>query len=161
AATISGFVALVYEVAWTRLIALVIGPTTYAFATMAASFVGGLAVGSTAGTLTARRAARPALWLAALLGATALTASAAGGFAASRLPLIVAAQVGGTDAAFGPIVLRQAAISALLLLPMTCALGMIFPIAIAGTAPSHPTIARDTASVYAFNTVGAVAGALA
>src|SRR5438876_4074977 len=29
AAAISGFAALVYEVAWTRLLALVIGPTTY------------------------------------------------------------------------------------------------------------------------------------
>ena len=35
-----GFTALVYEVAWTRL-ALVIGPTTYAFATMAAAFITG------------------------------------------------------------------------------------------------------------------------
>src|SRR5438874_1188904 len=31
AAAISGFVALVYEVAWTRLLVLVVGPTTYAF----------------------------------------------------------------------------------------------------------------------------------
>ena len=49
AAAISGFVALVYEVAFTRLLALVIGPTTYAFATMAASFISGLALGSAAG----------------------------------------------------------------------------------------------------------------
>src|SRR5262249_28475440 len=33
ATAISGFSALVYEVAWTRLITMVIGPTTYAFAT--------------------------------------------------------------------------------------------------------------------------------
>src|SRR5438067_3176651 len=37
AVALSGFAALVYEVAWTRLLALVIGPTTYAFATMAAA----------------------------------------------------------------------------------------------------------------------------
>src|SRR5581483_1780155 len=43
---ISGFAALIYEVAWTRLLAMIIGPTTYAFATMAAAFVTGLAVGS-------------------------------------------------------------------------------------------------------------------
>src|SRR3989449_5611921 len=45
----SGFTALVYEVAWTRLLALVIGPTTYAFATMAAAFISGLAIGSALG----------------------------------------------------------------------------------------------------------------
>src|SRR6267378_3089330 len=46
AAALSGFSALVYEVAFTRLLALVIGPTTYAFATMAASFITGIALGS-------------------------------------------------------------------------------------------------------------------
>src|SRR6266542_4103097 len=49
AAAVSGFAALSYEVAWTRLLALVIGPTTYAFATMVASFISGLAIGSAAG----------------------------------------------------------------------------------------------------------------
>ncbi len=55
AAALSGFVALTYEVAWTRLLALIIGPTTYAFATMAAAFITGLAIGSAAGTRIASR----------------------------------------------------------------------------------------------------------
>ena len=67
AAALSGFAALVYEVAWTRLLALVIGPTTYAFATMAAAFIGGLAIGSALGTRLARRVGAPAVWLAAML----------------------------------------------------------------------------------------------
>src|SRR5205814_1392870 len=45
AAGLSGFGGLVYEVAFTRLLAAVIGPTTYAFATMAASFICGIALG--------------------------------------------------------------------------------------------------------------------
>src|SRR5216683_6785387 len=67
AAAFSGFSALVYEVAFTRLLALVIGPTTYAFATMAASFIIGLAFGSAAGARLSRRVRQPALWLAAML----------------------------------------------------------------------------------------------
>src|SRR5438067_3086253 len=67
AVALSGFAALVYEVAWTRLLALVIGPTTYAFATMAAAFIAGLAIGSAAGARVVRRSARPAVWLAAML----------------------------------------------------------------------------------------------
>ena len=55
AVAISGFAALVFELAWTRLIALIIGPTTYAFALMAASFIVGIAIGSTAGVRLARR----------------------------------------------------------------------------------------------------------
>ena len=76
ATAISGFVALVYEVAWTRLLAVVIGPTTYAFATMVASFITGLAVGSAAGTRIGRRSRRPAAWLAVMLIAAAISASA-------------------------------------------------------------------------------------
>ena len=48
-----------YEVAWTRLLALVIGPTTYAFATMAAAFISGLAIGSALGSRLARRVDAP------------------------------------------------------------------------------------------------------
>ena len=62
AAALSGFSALVFEVAFTRLLALVIGPTTYAFATMAASFITGLAIGSTAGARLSRKVSRPAYW---------------------------------------------------------------------------------------------------
>jgi len=61
AAAVSGFAALVDEVAWTRLLALIVGPTTYAFATMAAAFIGGLAIGSAAGTRMVRRSTRPAV----------------------------------------------------------------------------------------------------
>ena len=46
AAGVSGFAALVYEVTWTQLIVLIVGPTSYAFAIMAASFICGIAIGS-------------------------------------------------------------------------------------------------------------------
>src|SRR5439155_4947808 len=77
AAAVSGFAALVYEVAWTRLLALVVGPTTYAFATMAAAFIGGLAIGSAVGARIARRVSHPAAWMALMLCASAVASSAA------------------------------------------------------------------------------------
>ncbi|MGH9143121.1 MAG: fused MFS/spermidine synthase, partial [Vicinamibacterales bacterium] len=131
AAAISGFAALIYEVAWTRLLALVIGPTTYAFATMAAAFISGLAIGSALGTRLARRVQRPADWLAAMLVASAIAASGAAWLTATRMPLIVAGQVADPDAAFTQVVLTQALGTALLLLPMTLALGATFPLALA------------------------------
>src|SRR5207244_9066933 len=118
AAALSGFAALVYEVAWTRLLALVIGPTTYAFATMAAAFIAGLAIGSAAGARVIRRSAQPAVWLAAMLTISSVAASAAAYVAATRMPLIVAAQVTEPNLGFTSLVLRQAAGTALLLLPM-------------------------------------------
>ena len=157
---VSGFAALVYEVAWTRLLALVIGPTTYAFATMAAAFIVGLAIGSTIGARIAHRAARPALWLAAMLIVSGSAAVPSAWYAASRMPLAIAAQVADEHAAFTTIVLAQALDVALLLLPMTAALGATFPLAIA-CAGSDDTVGRGAARVYTANTIGAILGALA
>jgi spermidine synthase len=160
-AAISGFAALVYEVVWTRLLALVIGPTTYAFATMAASFIAGLAIGSAAGSRIARRSAQPAAWLGAMLTLCAVAAALAAWFAASRLPLMVAAEVTNPDAVFGRVVLGQAVGVAVLLLPMTFALGAVFPLALAVASAGAADIGRDTARVYTSNTLGAIVGALA
>ena len=43
---ISGFCALAYEVLWTRILVFFLGSTTYAFATMLAAFLFGIALGS-------------------------------------------------------------------------------------------------------------------
>ena len=160
AAALSGFSALVYEVAFTRLLALVIGPTTYAFATMAAAFITGIAIGSTAGARLSRRVAQPARWLAAAIALTAIGASLAASFAAARLPLMVARDVAAADATFQGVVLGQAFEVALLMLPMTFALGVAFPLALAAASASAESVGRDTAGVYVANTLGAIAGSL-
>jgi spermidine synthase len=160
AVAISGFAALAYEVAWTRLLALVIGPTTYAFATMAAAFITGLAIGSAIGTPLSRRVARPAVWMAALLVVGGVASVAAAWFAANRLPLRVAAQVADPNVVFSRVILGEAFTVALLLLPTTVALGATFPLALAAASlPSN--IAPAAARVYTANTLGAIAGALA
>jgi spermidine synthase len=159
AAAVSGFSALVYEVAWTRLLALVIGPTTYAFATMAAAFIAGLAIGSALGARAARWTSRPVVWLAALLAAGAVAATIAAWYGATRLPLTVAVQVADPSADLSSVVWRQAIAVGLLLLPMTLALGASFPVALA-VAGAWDDSARNAARVYAANTAGAVVGAL-
>ena len=161
AVAISGFAALIYEVAWTRLLALVIGPTTYAFATMAAAFISGLALGSALGTRLARRTTRPAIWLAMMLVTAAIAASAGAYIAATRMPLVVAAQVADPAVAFVRVVITQALGTAALLLPMTLALGATFPLALATAAGGASTVGGDAARVYTANTLGAIAGALA
>ena len=132
----------------------------YAFATMVASFITGLAIGSAAGARLTRRTMRPASWLAALLVAAAAAASVAAWFATSRLPLIVASQVASPGAALGPIVFRQAVMVTLVLLPMTVALGAVFPLALALGSAGAASIGPDVARVYAANTLGAIMGAL-
>jgi spermidine synthase len=43
---LSGFVAMLYEVAWTRVLALTLGATTHAFSLMLVTFISGIAVGA-------------------------------------------------------------------------------------------------------------------
>ena len=159
AAALSGFAALVYEVAWTRLIALVLGPTTYAFATMAAAFITGIALGSTLGVRLARRSTRTAFWLAAMLAVTSVTTTVAAWFTASYLPLAVARTV-ATYSDFGSLFLREAIAILLVLLPASVSLGATFTLALATASTGADSFARQTSHVYTANTLGAVAGAL-
>ncbi len=55
----SGACALVYQVMWLRLLALVFGVTVYAASTVLASFMGGLALGSFAAGRVAGRLRSP------------------------------------------------------------------------------------------------------
>src|SRR5439155_26203080 len=80
--------------------------------------------------------------------------------AATRMPLIVAAQVTEPNLAFTSLVIRQAAGTALLRLPMTLALGATFPLALAVASGGASTTGADAARVYTANTLGAIAGAL-
>src|SRR5262249_29665295 len=160
AAAVSGFTALVFEVAFTRLLALVIGPTTFAFATMAASFITGLALGSTAGARVSRKISRPAYWLAGTLAVAAIGGSLAASYAASRLPLMVAADVAAATVTFESVVLRQAFEVALLMLPMTFALGAAFPLALATASSGAESVGPETARGYAATTLGAIAGSV-
>ena len=157
---VSGFVALLYEVIWTRALALVLGPTTYAFTTMVVAFIIGIACGAWAASRLVDRIARPVLWLAASLAMAALGALAAS-LAIGRIPLAIAETASSSDATFVSVAARQAALIAPLLIPMTVAFGAAFPFAVAAASRGPAQLASDVARVYAANTAGAISGALA
>ena len=159
AAALSGCAALVYEVTWTRLLALTFGPTTYAFATMAASFIAGIALGASLGIRIARRGTDVAFWLGAMLVATAVSTILAAWFTASYLPLLVARDV-AAQTEFGSLFLRQALTIVLVLLPASTSLGATFSLALATASTGVDSAAQQTAYVYTANTLGAVGGAL-
>jgi spermidine synthase len=156
----SGFVALVYEVSWTRILALVVGPTTYAFSAMLAAFIAGIAMGSTLGSRIASRARQPLIWLAACLVGAAIGSVAAASVVDDVL-IVVGDRVASPDVQFGSVVFLQSTVVALLLLPLTLALGAAFPFAVATAARRPDGLAGDVADVYAANTLGAIGGSLA
>ncbi len=156
---LSGFVALAYQVAWTRILALVIGPTTYAFSAMLTAFIGGLACGAAMGARLTHWSRHRIVWLALTLILAALGALGAL-WLIVPLSLTMARAAAGPDALFGSVMAVQVTLAAGLLLPMTIALGAAFPLAVAVAARREETVSLDAGIVYAVNTLGAIAGAL-
>src|SRR5262249_14384688 len=68
----SGFAALIHEIAWTRILALVLGPTIYAFSATLAAVIAGVAVGSVLGTWIGARSINRVTWLMVTLAGAAI-----------------------------------------------------------------------------------------
>ena len=158
---LSGFIALVYEVTFTRVLALALGPTTYAFAAMLTAFVSGIAIGAALSSRVTWTRKSPALWLGLLMLASAAAASGAGWFAGTRLPLLIAETVADPAVGAGTILVRESFYAVGVLLPLACVLGAVFPIGATLAARSDDGVAREVAMIYGLNTIGAVAGSLA
>ena len=154
---ITGAATFVAEVAWTRVFALLVGPSTYAFAATVAAFISGLALGAVAGTAIGARTRRPSLAIGLLLGAATIGSAWASTAAGTSLPHRVAA-----DFASSPdiSIVGHAITMSLIVLPMALAIGAAFPLALqlAGGSDAPP---RTIGTVYAVNTLAAVAGSLA
>ncbi|MEP7117373.1 MAG: fused MFS/spermidine synthase, partial [Acidobacteriota bacterium] len=158
---LSGFAALLHEIAWTRILALVLGPTTYAFAATLAAVITGAAAGAWIGAWIVSRAARPATWLALALAAAAITASVTYSLAGREVPLLVAQHLAALPPGSDDWIARGAWITAALIVPTSLCLGAAFPLALAVAGASAADVTGRVAVVYAVNTVGAVSGSLA
>ncbi len=153
---VSGAVSFTYEVLWTRLLGHVLGGSVYAFATMLATFLAGIAIGSWAasGRLVADRpkAARSFAWAQVGAGALSLLAY----LAIDSTPAWIQ-QVG----ARGDLrLLVDAAVASAILLPGTLCIGATFPLAVRVLARGRAEAGPASARVYAWNTVGAICGAV-
>jgi len=165
AIAISGMAALGAEVVWTRMLALMIGATVYAFSLILAVFLFGLGIGSTAGSLVARRTrdARLALALCQVFVAAAIawTASLMG----RSMPFWTTNATVATDA---PVMFaRNLMQCAYALLPAAGLWGACFPLAVAalttprGAGARATDAARIVGATYSANTLGGIVGAVA
>ena len=155
AIALSGFAAMIDEVAWTRVVGLVFGSSVYAFGLMLLLFLAGIALG---GALFSRlRGADPARVLGVALAANAF-AALAGIALVPRLPY---AYMRGFPAVQGAFLWDQALqilTTAPALLPIAVLFGIAFPAAVAATADLAST-GRGVGRVTAWNTLGTVGGA--
>lgn len=156
---LSGFASLALQVVWTRLLALVLGPTTYAFSTIVTLFIAGLAIGAAVAARVAGRRREPLLGLAVCLmssGGLALVAASCVDWSLLTMAEIVARPGTGFEA----VLLRQVLVVTALVVPMTIAFGAAFPFAVAVATRRDQTVVTDLALIYSVNTVGAILGAL-
>jgi spermidine synthase len=156
---ISGFASLTLQVVWTRLLALILGPTTYAFSIIVSVFIAGLAVGAAVSSRLASRVRRPLVALSVCLTLSVGLASAAAAMVDQGL-LAIADVVTQPNVTFRDVLVRQGLLSLALLAPMTIAFGAAFPFAVAAATRSDRTVATDLGLIYAVNTAGAIGGAL-
>ena len=156
---ISGFASLALQVVWTRLFALILGPTTYAFSIIVSIFIAGLAVGAGVASRLVTRVRQPAVALSVCLSLSVGLAAVSAALVDRGL-LAVAEIVAQPDATFTRVLSRQALLALGLLLPMTIAFGAAFPFAVAAATHRDETVAADLGLIYAVNTTGAIAGAL-
>ncbi len=156
---ITGLASLSLQVVWTRLLASILGPTTYAFSAVVAVFILGIAGGAALGAWLSRRIARPMTALSLVVmasGALALTAA----LGVDATLLAIGRLVATPGITFEAVLVRQLMAAAGLLLPMAIAFGAAFPLAVAVATRGDDTAVSDLGLVYAVNTIGAITGAL-
>jgi spermidine synthase len=158
-----GATAFAYEIAWTRLLAVEIGSSAYAFTLILAAFLAGTVIGS----MTFQRFYRGAREVAMVtfsrtqtwIGVAALSSLIFFHWIPSVIPPLLRA----THQTFGGLVLAQAATSALTVLPMAAIFGFNFPAVLVLLDGAMGTIAGKSSVIgraYAANTLGAIAGSL-
>lgn len=162
AAFLTGLVALLGEVLWTRTAALWLGASVYAFALMLAITVAGIAAGSAVAARVIGRGARPAVVLAATQAGAGLCAVALmARLDPATLQLLYARLRLVHDPDNYPLWLAiSAAIVALHLLPGALCLGASFPALLAAARAAGARTDRAAARILAANTLGNLVGSL-
>ena len=158
---LSGFVALSFEIAWTRLLALALGSSVYSFAEMLGAFIAGAAAGGWLASTSAPRRLDPSLLLGASLAGAGASVLLLLPFydRLGLLQLMLRSRFGYGPADFYAF---EAAKFALCLLPALLPavfLGMTLPAAARLTEGKGR--ARGVGFIFAANAGGNVLGALA
>jgi spermidine synthase len=160
---ISGFVALSYEVIWSRVLALIIGSSVYAFSIMLTTFLIGLAAGATIASRFVDRIRAP-IRIFALIEVGVGVTSLAGAYVFNDLPYVFVQLYRFVDSnAFGFLLFARFLIASFVMIMPTLLLGALFPLVvkIISSRTLGRTTGRTVGDAYAANTLGAIAGSFA
>jgi spermidine synthase len=156
---ISGFTAILYEVAWTRILSVPFGGMVYAFSAILAIYLIGIALGASAASRLLKVLPAPVLLFGVLQGGLA-AAVAAGTHLFERVPHWQARAIARSFGNTFDLLASEAVIAAKIILPAALLLGALFPTAVAIYQRRRGDAGASVGSVYAANTVGSIAGSL-
>lgn len=157
---ISGAVAMIYEVGWTRSLLMVIGSTTYAFSVMLSTFLIGIFVGSFVMAKFIDRVKDPVTVFAVIeivlcgVGLISLNLF-------SYLPYwnLVVNHKFTTDPSMAMVI--RFLFAGMIMAPIALCLGAIFPVVVRACTRELSKVGQTIGSLYAVNTFGAIIGAFA
>jgi spermidine synthase len=155
---LSGMAAMLFQVAWARVLALVIGSSVYAFALLVSAFILGLALGSSAASRFADRLRSPARAFALAELGIGLSALAMVPIL-QRFPDWMLALVPQLSQNFGRLQLVQFGLVFLVLLLPTAGMGMCLPFVGRAVMRGVERAGRAVGTAYSANTVGTLLGA--
>jgi len=155
---ISGFAALTYEVAWTRILAMIIGSSVYAFSIMLATFLLGLALGSLLFSVIAKKKIISLVWFAAaelIIGlAVILTLPVFG-----KMPFYFVSIFEMFGHNYAALELSKFLLCLLVMIVPTILLGSLFPMVTQICTRDYSELGRKVGVVYSVNTLGNIGGA--
>ena len=143
----SGAVSFTLEVLWTRLLSHIFGGTVYAFAIMLACFLSGIALGGLFAGRLAQRRDSACLFFGGAQLLIAIISYVSYSLIDSWLP--AGSGLGG-----------RALYAFLIIVPSTIFIGATYPLAVRIATTRADDTASISGSIYAWNTLGAIIGAL-
>lgn len=155
--TLSGFASLAYQVAWTRVLTMVIGNSVYAFATILTTFLAGIALGSFVFIRQIDRVKNKVLLLGILqlsLWLSVVTFLPR----VDSLPSIFLSLFRHLPENFAGIVFIEFIVTFTVVLLPTILMGASFPVAARIYINTVDSIGEGLGRLYAVNTVGAIFG---
>ena len=156
---ITAFASLLYEIAWTRTLILVIGSSTYAFTTILVCFLLGIGLGSLI-AVGRGKAPRELLVRAALVqGAIAVLASLLFPFFRA-LPVYVVATLQVPFLSPVELLVLHGLAVAVVVIPPAVGMGLSFPLLAELASERAGATGREVGRAYLANTLGSIAGAV-
>lgn len=160
AAAIAGFAFLLMELVWYRMLAPLLGGSTYTYGLVLAIALAGIGLG--AWLYSRRGLSRPAT-LAGLAGTCALEALCL------ALPLGLGDRIAISAVLLRPLgafgftgfVASWAVIASVVVFPAACVAGYQFPLVIGLLGRGRKDVGRDIGAAYSWNVAGGIAGSLA